>query len=168
MGPSSSANPRFFDLDTHEASVQWRRPFFGILLEVEQFVAKPELGIKRVCGNCGTKFYDLARDPIKCPKCATIYQVVTSARARPEPVAAKAVVEEEPELKKPAHVELVSLEEADAEASGKKKTPAPAEGEEEAEVPAAAEDDTFLEQEEEEPGTVSDIIGEKVEDDEET
>ena len=34
-------------------------------------------------------------------------------------------------------------------------------------TPAATEDDTFLEQEEEEPGTVSEIIGEKVEGDEE-
>ena len=129
-------------------------------------MAKPELGIKRICGSCGSKFYDLNHDPILCPKCGSVYQLVTSARARPEPVAAKVVHEEEPELKKPANVEIVSLEEADAEATGKKKVPA--EGEEEVEVPAAAEDDTFLEEEEEEPGTVSDIIGEKVEGEEET
>jgi uncharacterized protein (TIGR02300 family) len=131
-------------------------------------LAKPELGIKRICGSCGSKFYDLNHDPIVCPKCGSVYQVVTTARARPEPVAAKVVAEEEPELKKPAHVEIVSLEEADAEATGKKKAPAAAEGEEEVEIPAAAEDDTFLEEEEEEPGTVSDILGEKLEGEEET
>jgi uncharacterized protein (TIGR02300 family) len=133
-------------------------------------LAKPELGTKRICGGCGSKFYDLNKDPIVCPKCGTVYQPLLAARARPEPVAVKAVVEEEPELKKPAHVELVSLEEADAEAAGKKKTPATAdaEGDEEVEIPAAGEDDTFLEEEEEEPGTVSDIIGEKVEGEEET
>jgi uncharacterized protein (TIGR02300 family) len=128
-------------------------------------LAKPELGTKRVCGGCGSKFYDLNHDPIVCPKCGTVYVAVTTARARPEPVAAKVVQEEEVELKKPANVELVSLEEADAEATGKKK--APAEGEEEVEIPAT-EEDTFLEEEEEEPGNVSDILGEKVEGEEET
>jgi len=34
-------------------------------------MAKPELGIKRVCVACGTKFYDLQKTPAVCPKCAT-------------------------------------------------------------------------------------------------
>ena len=34
-------------------------------------MAKPELGLKRVCVSCGTKFYDLARAPAICPKCGT-------------------------------------------------------------------------------------------------
>jgi uncharacterized protein (TIGR02300 family) len=34
-------------------------------------MAKPELGLKRVCVACGTKFYDLTRAPAVCPKCAT-------------------------------------------------------------------------------------------------
>ena len=75
------------------------------------------------------------------------------------PVAA--VVAEEPELVIPAGAEVISLEEADAEATGKKKVPATAEaeGDEEVEVAGAEEDDTFLETEEEESGDVSDIIG---------
>jgi uncharacterized protein (TIGR02300 family) len=36
-------------------------------------VSKPELGAKRLCGNCGAKFYDLHHDPIVCPKCATVF-----------------------------------------------------------------------------------------------
>jgi len=32
-------------------------------------VANPEWGAKRICQNCGTKFYDLERVPIVCPKC---------------------------------------------------------------------------------------------------
>lgn len=32
-------------------------------------MAKPELGLKRVCVACGTKFYDLTRSPAICPKC---------------------------------------------------------------------------------------------------
>lgn len=32
-------------------------------------LSRPELGIKRTCQHCGARFYDLARDPIVCPKC---------------------------------------------------------------------------------------------------
>ena len=34
-------------------------------------VAKPDLGLKRVCVSCGAKFFDLARAPAVCPKCGT-------------------------------------------------------------------------------------------------
>ena len=34
-------------------------------------MAKPELGLKRSCVSCGTRFYDLARTPAICPKCGT-------------------------------------------------------------------------------------------------
>lgn len=34
-------------------------------------MVKPELGSKRVCVSCGTKFYDLGRTPAVCPKCDT-------------------------------------------------------------------------------------------------
>ncbi|MFC7477208.1 TIGR02300 family protein [Dankookia rubra] len=34
-------------------------------------MAKPELGLKRVCVACATKFYDLTRAPAICPKCGT-------------------------------------------------------------------------------------------------
>ena len=34
-------------------------------------MAKPELGLKRSCVSCGTRFYDLARAPAVCPKCGT-------------------------------------------------------------------------------------------------
>jgi uncharacterized protein (TIGR02300 family) len=134
-------------------------------------VAKPELGTKRVCGSCGTKFYDLSRDPIFCPKCGAEYQLTTARSApRPEPAVAPVVAVEEPEVPQPAEAEVISLEEADAEATGAKKAPvadAELEGDEEVEV-AAGDEDTFLEEEEEEPGDVSDIIGEKVEDEDET
>src|SRR5579871_5198597 len=91
-------------------------------------VAKPELGTKRACGNCGAKFYDLNKDPIICPKCATVFQAApppTSRSrheaARPAAPAEEAVVPETPEA------EFVSLEEADVESSGGKSA-APVEG----------------------------------------
>src|SRR6266702_6191301 len=61
-------------------------------------VAKPELGTKRQCGNCGAKFYDLQKDPIVCPKCATVLSPPTGARPRPEPVAARKPEPEEETL----------------------------------------------------------------------
>ncbi|MHC0054809.1 TIGR02300 family protein [Actibacterium sp. D379-3] len=30
---------------------------------------KEEWGVKRVCPNCSTRFYDLRRDPMTCPSC---------------------------------------------------------------------------------------------------
>jgi len=34
-------------------------------------VTKPEWGSKRTCLNCGTRFYDMQRTPIVCPKCGS-------------------------------------------------------------------------------------------------
>jgi uncharacterized protein (TIGR02300 family) len=34
-------------------------------------MAKPELGLKRVCVACNAKFYDLKKTPAVCPKCGT-------------------------------------------------------------------------------------------------
>ena len=34
-------------------------------------MAKPELGMKRVCVSCNSKFYDLMKQPAICPKCGT-------------------------------------------------------------------------------------------------
>jgi uncharacterized protein (TIGR02300 family) len=34
-------------------------------------MAKPELGLKRICVACGAKFYDLMKAPAVCPKCGT-------------------------------------------------------------------------------------------------
>ena len=34
-------------------------------------MAKPELGLKRICVACGAKFFDLMKVPAVCPKCGT-------------------------------------------------------------------------------------------------
>ena len=52
-------------------------------------MAKPELGIKRVCQSCGARYYDFLRIPIVCPSCETEFDseaVLKSRRARPLPV----------------------------------------------------------------------------------
>jgi uncharacterized protein (TIGR02300 family) len=45
-------------------------------------VAKIEWGTKRICQNCETRFYDLKRTPITCPKCGTVYESQTTTRSR--------------------------------------------------------------------------------------
>ena len=126
-------------------------------------VAKPELGTKRLCTNCGAKFYDLSKDPIVCPTCHTVLQLAAvTSRSRPEPARAQAAAEEVvvPETQE---AEFVSLEEADAEVEGGKKAP---EGEvvdgadEEIEIEDEQLDDAaFIEEQEEGDEDVADIIG---------
>jgi uncharacterized protein (TIGR02300 family) len=137
-------------------------------------VAKPELGTKRLCGNCGAKFYDLSKDPIVCPKCHTVLELAAvSSRSRPDSAAARAVApapEEETVVPETAEAEFVSLEDADAEAQGKKTADGEAvEGaEDEVELEDEGLDDAaFIEEQEEGDEDVTDIIGD-VDDEEET
>lgn len=124
-------------------------------------MAKPELGVKRLCPSCGTKYYDLNRNPIICPKCGTTFDVAQVA-VRPEKAAKVAPVEEIETEEVVADVEIVSLEEADAEASGG-ETVDDDESEDIADIDPG--EDEFLE-EEEGDDDVADIIGD-VEDEEE-
>jgi uncharacterized protein (TIGR02300 family) len=45
-------------------------------------VAKPEWGSKRICLNCGARFYDMNREPIVCPACSTVLDPVAQNRPR--------------------------------------------------------------------------------------
>ena len=137
-------------------------------------MAKPELGTKRLCGNCGAKFYDLSKDPIICPKCHTVLELVAvSSRSRPDSAAARTAApapEEEAVVPETAEAEFVSLEDADAEAQGKKTADGEAvEGaEDEVELEDEGLDDAaFIEEQEEGDDDVTDIIGD-VDDEEET
>ncbi len=117
-------------------------------------MAKPELGNKHQCQNCGTRFFDLNKNPITCPKCGTIFQATPLSRAAQRAAAAD---DDEPDAV--ATPELVSLEDADADAE---KIAVAADDDVEIEVA----DDTFLE-EEEESDDVVDLIDGDPEDDEE-
>jgi uncharacterized protein (TIGR02300 family) len=139
-------------------------------------VAKPELGTKRLCGNCGAKFYDLSKDPIVCPKCHTVMApTAIAARSRPEPVAAPRPVaatarEEEVVTPETQEAEFVSLEDADAEAQGKKTGAEAAEGaeaEEDIEIDRSLDDAALIEEQEETDDDVTDIIGDREENEEE-
>ncbi len=117
---------------------------------------KAQRGTKRTCQNpeCGSRFYDLNRDPITCPICNSVYLMAVSAAA----AGGEAAVDEKAArkvAKKPAYEPAV----------GAKPEEAPdAEGEElaiegEADTAAAEDDETFLEEEEEDGSDVSGIIG---------
>jgi len=123
-------------------------------------VAKPELGSKRQCLNCGAKFFDLNRDPILCPKCGTVFQVSLPTRPSRAAAAAASTDDDEPALE---GAEVVSLEDADAEAAEKAVG-----GDDDIEIEDdGAADDTFLEEEEEDGDDVSDLIDGDIEDDDE-
>ena len=48
-------------------------------------VAKPELGEKHDCQECGARFYDLNKSPAVCPKCGTKVAPLTRTKAAPSP-----------------------------------------------------------------------------------
>ena len=45
-------------------------------------MAKPEWGTKRICPSCGTRYYDLLREQVVCPKCSTPYDPEAFLKAR--------------------------------------------------------------------------------------
>ncbi len=122
-------------------------------------MAKPELGAKRQCQNCGAKFFDMNKDPVVCPKCGTIFQGV----ARVERAAAKVEVEED-EVVAPAGVELVSLDEVEA---SEEKAAEPAVEDVDVEEGEAEPDDPFIEAEEEDEDDVTNLIDGDIAPDEE-
>ena len=112
---------------------------------------KAARGTKRTCQNsdCGARFYDLARDPIECPICDTKYVIPIApppgsggSMRKPVPKQPEFVANEQ----KPDDVVEADGEEALADIEG---TDEPV---------AVADDETFLE-EEEDAGGVTDIVG---------
>src|SRR5271165_1631163 len=92
-------------------------------------VAKPEWGTKRICPSCGTRYYDLLRKPVICPKCSVPFDpeaFLKSRRTRPvapvekelEPVGAEELdtdAEAEEEADVAVEEEALPLEEAEEE-----------------------------------------------------
>ncbi len=119
-------------------------------------MAKPELGAKRQCQSCATKFYDFNRDPILCPKCGAAVHLTSIAR-----VSHQADEEAEAEKDEAETISLSEVEEAE------KKTDAIV-IDDDVEIDDADEaDDTFLEEEEGEEDDVSGLIDGDINTDEE-
>jgi uncharacterized protein (TIGR02300 family) len=126
-------------------------------------VAKPELGLKRQCMNCGAKFYDLNKNPIACPKCGAVYQAVGLSARVAAPAMAARKVRDEDEIENTGDVELVSLDEVEADEEAKDVST-----DDDIDIEDDATDDTFLAEEEESEDDVSDLIDGDIEDDEES
>jgi uncharacterized protein (TIGR02300 family) len=124
-------------------------------------VAKPELGLKRLCPSCGAKYYDLNRSPILCPKCGAHFDASMVAKARPATAADEDETEEEEVDEVGIAPEFISLEDAE-DADGDDVPDI-----EDADLgDDAADDDVFLEEEDEDDGDMSDIIGDVDEEEE--
>jgi uncharacterized protein (TIGR02300 family) len=94
-------------------------------------VAKPEWGTKRICPSCGTRYYDLMREQVICPRCSTPFDpeaFLKARRARPA-----APIEKE--------VEPVGAGEVDPDLEAEEVDEAAAEDEEEGAGVALAEGD---------------------------
>jgi len=127
-------------------------------------MSKPARGTKRVCSSCGARFYDLSRTPIICPVCQAVYQVTPPPSRRSEraaPVEVRKVVEPEvdpPVIEAAEIISLEEVEEAGAEVPIEEDEEIVDLGEEPAVIPAADDDNAFLEEEEGE-ADVSGIVG---------
>jgi uncharacterized protein (TIGR02300 family) len=115
-------------------------------------VAKPEWGTKRICPSCGTRYYDLLRKPVICPKCSTPFDpeaFLKSRRARPV-----APVEKE--------IEPVGADELDADVETEEGD-AVVEGEEASPLEEAEEEDEELLEDASELGEDEDDMAEVIE-----
>lgn len=82
------------------------------------------MGLKRICTNCGGRFYDMNNRPITCPTCDTEYTGEVKTKARRGRVAAVDAVKEAPAQKdegeiqdEDPEVEVVSLDDAETPSS---------------------------------------------------
>lgn len=122
-------------------------------------MAKSELGTKRLCPNCGAKYYDMFRDPVICPKCGALFAtgvVSTRAIAANEP-------DEEEELEE--EVDLVALEDVAEDDTADADV---VDGDDLTEVEAediAGEDDTFIADDDEDADPVVDVVPGDVDED---
>ena len=80
-------------------------------------MVKAELGTKRTCPACATRFYDLLKNPILCPKCGVSFIAATILPSKGDmpaqaPVPKPRVVADD-DADPNADIELVSLEDAE-------------------------------------------------------
>jgi uncharacterized protein (TIGR02300 family) len=111
---------------------------------------KQDRGTKRTCQNseCGSRFYDLNRTPIDCPICGAAYVVGA------EPAAIVIVQPEEKTPSKPKKKKFAEPE-ANEDETAKEDTL----DEVEADKTVGNDDETVLQEEDEDGGDVSKILG---------
>jgi uncharacterized protein (TIGR02300 family) len=114
---------------------------------------KQARGTKRTCQNddCGARFYDLNSEPIVCPMCESGYKIASS------PLAMSAILAEEKAARAKAKKEFVPKAEGDDDVAVESEDAL--DNVEVADDDSPAEDETFLEEEEEAGGDLSNVIG---------
>jgi uncharacterized protein (TIGR02300 family) len=120
---------------------------------------KAERGMKRTCQNpeCGSRFYDLNRDPIVCPICESAFQPEASPLALAavtQPVADRAPARKV--AKKPAFEPAEDAKPDDLPETEDGLAVIESDDDDSA---AGDDDETFLEAEEEDGSDMSNIIG---------
>ena len=128
-------------------------------------MVKPELGTKRSCPSCQTRFYDLGKEEIVCPNCGTTFVAEQLLPSKADHTVSKPRVVAEPAAPAPEpEVEADDIKVDDAIDVGDDDI-ADVEDVDVGEDTELSDDDEFLEEEEEDPG-VSDLIGGSPEDEE--
>jgi uncharacterized protein (TIGR02300 family) len=132
-------------------------------------VVKAELGTKRTCPNCGTRFYDLLRQPIVCLKCQqsfVVEAVLPSKRDVTQVLTARLRTVHKPETEEAREAtQFVSPEVVEVAAEDETAAIEDVDLDEEVRVESDGKDaleekDDLLEEEEEDPGRVpDDVIG---------
>jgi uncharacterized protein (TIGR02300 family) len=151
-GATSLTYFRNFAFDRVAALWQCRAGETLLNLKWERMVAKPEWGSKRICPSCGARYYDLLREPVICPKCATPFDAeafLKSRRTRPAPPVEK-------------ELEPVGADEIDAEVETE-EAEAAEEEEEAAPLEEAEEEDEELLEDASELGEDEDDMAEVIE-----
>jgi uncharacterized protein (TIGR02300 family) len=69
---------------------------------------KDEWGVKRVCPNCSSRFYDLRTDPMTCPSCGTTFALDSLTMVKPKAL--------RPEKVKPEPEDIDDLPDIEVEA----------------------------------------------------
>jgi uncharacterized protein (TIGR02300 family) len=139
-------------------------------------LAKPELGVKRICPITGRKFYDLNKDPVVSPFTGESYPrsafepVAKPGRVIAEKAAVKkAPVDDETAEEVEEDVDTISLDDADDEAAGGSVKTVVAD-DDDVEVDDDADDEVedagFLVADEDSDDDVTEIIGDREKDEE--
>lgn len=82
-------------------------------------MAKAEWGVKRVCLQCGTRYYDMKKNPPVCPSCGATFdpEAQTKTRrsraAKPVPEAVPEVIEDTLPIADGEEAEEAVIEDAD-------------------------------------------------------
>ena len=77
----------------HGKGPSWAALLIRRRTKTETIVAKQEWGTKRLCPNCGTRYYDMQHDPIVCPRCGAAFDPEALLKTRRTRATAAAVVE---------------------------------------------------------------------------